>query len=215
MKIEAVCAKCGKKFHRERKCIIHRLTAGKPVYCSHQCSWVESVKARKERYAMHSYSHLLNDFQYEKFWKSIRKTRNGGCWEWTGHTNINGYGVVNIGYKKMMAHRVSWILEYGDIPAHEDYHGMCVCHKCDNPKCVNPSHLFLGTNQDNVTDMVSKDRHTRGERNGCAKLSETDVREIRCLSEKGLSSTRLAFMYQMSDAQILRIIRRERWQHVL
>ena len=78
------------------------------------------------------------------------------CWEWTGARNKKGYGQFGAGYVMYVASRASWIISNGEIPA-----GMFVCHKCDNPPCVNPAHLFLGTNRDNVMDCVSKGRHGR------------------------------------------------------
>lgn len=79
-----------------------------------------------------------------------------GCWEWGGYRNKWGYGFTRVGgrgSKGILAHRLSWSLRYGDIPT-----GMHVLHKCDNPCCVNPAHLFLGTNQDNINDRVAKGR---------------------------------------------------------
>lgn len=84
-----------------------------------------------------------------------------GCWNWTAAKNNAGYGMIHPGGPKknnVLAHRVSWRLFKGAIPIHESYHGMCVLHKCDNPGCVNPDHLFLGTNKDNVADCISKGR---------------------------------------------------------
>lgn len=76
------------------------------------------------------------------------------CWNWTRYRNEWGYGRLRVNGEKQLAHRVSFQLFRGPIPA-----GMLVCHTCDNPACINPSHLFLGTNQDNVTDCMAKGRH--------------------------------------------------------
>lgn len=100
------------------------------------------------------------------------------CWEWLGSHNANGYGVY--GKPKRMAHRLSWEFYNGPIPS-----AMSVCHKCDNPPCVNPEHLFLGTQADNLRDMDSKGRRVspdnKGVNNPRAKLTQEQVQEIRKL----------------------------------
>ena len=102
-----------------------------------------------------------------------------GCIEWTRYRNKKGYGVASNGKgRTMLAHRKIWIEVNGPIP-----HGLCVLHRCDNPGCVNIDHLFLGTNADNVQDRVTKQRSNRpkGERNPFARLTLTQVEEIRSM----------------------------------
>ena len=107
----------------------------------------------------------------------------------------------------MYAHRFSYSQFVGVIPA-----GMFVCHTCDNPSCVNPSHLFLGSRQDNVDDMVAKGRSTSGERNGKARLQAADVVAIRARYETGGAlQTELAEEYGVSQVQISRIVNRKTW----
>ncbi len=103
-----------------------------------------------------------------------------GCWEWTGPQDGKGYGRLNAGNKRHLAHRYSYELYLG--PIEKDY---LVCHKCDNPLCVNPEHLFIGTHQDNMTDMVNKQRNTRGQDKHNAKLTSEDVIIIRKLLAAG------------------------------
>jgi hypothetical protein len=88
-----------------------------------------------------------------RFWEKVRIASKDECWLWTASLNNKGYGKIGEGKKILLAHRVSWELHFGPIPDR-----LCVLHKCDNPKCVNPDHLFLGTQKDNAQDMVRKNR---------------------------------------------------------
>lgn len=99
---------------------------------------------------------------------------NSGCWLWTGTVDRDGYGRVGVSGKSVEAHRAMYELEVGEI-----IEGMHVCHSCDVRCCVNPEHLWLGTNQQNNADKISKGRQAKGERNGTAKLTTEKVREIR------------------------------------
>jgi hypothetical protein len=132
------------------------------------------------------------------------------CWEWPGTIDSHGYGVltVTIGYrhrKSVKAHRVACSLN-GVSPDR-----MLVCHRCDNRKCVNPAHLFLGTPRDNTDDAIKKGRVLSGGRHPRALLRESDVRRIRQLVEEGRSCTALAAEFGVCQQQISRIARRERW----
>jgi hypothetical protein len=101
----------------------------------------------------------------DRFWSKVAKTRDG-CWEWAGGMFNSGYGQFCIRHHPYLAHRVAYELTYGPIPSGSGYHGTCVCHRCDNKSCVNPSHLFLGTHQDNIRDRVAKGRSAVGDRSG-------------------------------------------------
>lgn len=140
--VPAVCAFCGKEFG----CRPYRLkTQQRGVYCSRTC-------------ANRSQPAPLAD----RFWKRVVKS--DGCWLWTGNRAVGGYGVILPGGGTRglaLAHRVSWEIHFGPIPD-----GMHVLHKCDNPPCVNPAHLFLGTQRDNNTDKVRKGRQAKAETSG-------------------------------------------------
>jgi len=116
----------------------------------------------------------------DRFWSKVNKDTDSGCWEWTAYDHPSGYGNFFIGSKAHKAHRISWEIHNGKIPTEDSYHGVCVLHKCDNPKCVNPAHLFLGTHADNMQDMISKGRRDYyGEKNPRARLTAEQVRIIR------------------------------------
>jgi HNH endonuclease len=127
-----------------------------------------------------------------------------GCWEWLGRTDKDGYGIVMIDGKNNRAHRLSYVVHRGDIPD-----GMVVCHKCDNPPCCNPSHLFLGTIKDNANDALAKGRAFVGEKNGRAKLSWHDIGDIRSSTA---SSHELSLKYAVSVSSINRIKRNQSWR---
>lgn len=133
---------------------------------------------------------------------------NTGCWLWTSYRSGNGYGRVSVGGKMCQAHRVSWEAHKGAIPA-----GLCVLHRCDTRSCVNPDHLFLGTHNDNMTDMVRKGRSVRpdsaGEAHGRAKLNYASVAAIR--ADNRLQRV-IAAEYGVSRAQISMIRLGKNWR---
>lgn len=145
----------------------------------------------------------------ERFWDKVDLKDDKECWEWKRATQSKKYGSVGIGNgKTALAHRVAFMLSNGEIPP-----GLCVLHKCDNRKCVNPTHLFLGTIQDNNRDMHNKGRHAKGEKNGRSKLTTDDVNRIRCLhNEKGYSCSRLSKLYDVSSSNISGITKEKYWK---
>ncbi len=147
----------------------------------------------------------------ERFWDKVDKKSDDECWEWIG-AKSNGYGDFWNG-KRIKAHQYSWILHKGEIPK-----GMLICHHCDNPACVNPNHLFLGTVRDNLIDMVNKGRgnFNYGEKYPKHKLNTEDVLLIRKLYRLGASTQiQLAKDFNMSFQQISRIVNNQRWTHIL
>lgn len=131
--------------------------------------------------------------------------RLDGCQVWVGPRQRNGYGLVWCRDRQRLAHRVAFEAKHGAIPD-----GLCVLHRCDNPPCVNPDHLFLGTKLDNARDAMRKGRTLRGQDNGNAKLSASAVRQIRAVYAAGGGSQRaLAAKFCVSQSQIGKIVRME------
>jgi hypothetical protein len=142
----------------------------------------------------------------ERFWSKVGRRGPDECWPWLGVVGNNGYGKFDLWPHS--AHRIMWKLSKGYIPK-----GRFVCHSCDNPLCVNPRHLWLGTNKTNMADMKKKGRSSMGERNARAKLTWRKVAQIRRAYDSGESSFRgLAARFEISDSQIGRIVHRQEWR---
>lgn len=147
------------------------------------------------------------------------------CWPWTGRVHIKGYGLCDYDKRPGTAHRMSWVLHSGKhIPD-----GLMVCHRCDNPICCNPSHLFIGTAQQNSDDMKNKGRSATGEKSGMhkrpdkrspgelhgqSKFRNEDIIEIRRLCSGGIAHAEIASRFGTSKAYVSSIARRLRWKHI-
>ena len=131
-----------------------------------------------------------------------------GCWIWTGRVQNSGYANIRHNGKHMGAHRASYLAYKGDIPE-----GVMVCHACDTPLCVNPDHLFLGSHKDNMIDRNRKGRTAsqRGERNGCAKLTESQVFEIKY---SGMSAKEASAKFEISKSHAFSIKNGGKWSWV-
>jgi len=151
------------------------------------------------------YAHITFE---EKFWCLVNKRNDNECWEFIGGLYPNKYGDFSINKIDLLAHRVSFLLYNGFLTE-----GFLVMHSCDNPRCVNPKHLKLGTYSDNAKDMISKNRgnHPKGEKSYRAKLSEKDVIEIRKKRNAGISCKEIAKDYTVSRTQISRVSTGQRW----
>lgn len=154
----------------------------------------------------------------ERFWAKVVK--GDGCWVWAGAKDDRGYASLGVAGRTDRGHRVSWKLAYGDIPQ-----GLWVLHRCDNPPCVRPDHLFLGTARDNSVDMARKGRwgnaaeRFQGENHWArkriaggtpmptAKLSQEQVSEIRALHSEGWTCKALGNRFSVNPASVSRIVR--------
>jgi len=170
-----------------------------------------------------------------RFLSKVEKPANGiGCWIWKGAISHNGYGFFKCRNKQLKSHRFAYEAFHGPIPD-----GLLVCHECDNRACVNPAHLFVGTQKENIADMDRKGRapnraanahylpkaiaklaahpelRARGERQAQAKLTENQVREIRALYAAGTHSySALKKQFGMGQSAIASIVRRQTWKHI-
>jgi hypothetical protein len=156
---------------------------------------------------------LLDDVLINKFWSNVDKKSKEECWMWRGNQSTR-YGNIGYKYKNYRPHRFSYMIHNGldSIPE-----GMCVCHKCDQPFCVNPDHLFLGTQLENIEDKVKKNRcqHMKCETNGNAKLKNEDVYNIREMYADHLHTQKeLGEIFDMSEEMIGLIVRGKYWQEV-
>lgn len=155
------------------------------------------------------------------FWGRLDRSDPTKCWEWRSYRTKAGYGQIWIYPKNQYAHRIAWELTHGPIPA-----GMSVCHRCDNPPCCNPAHLFVGTHQENMTDATTKGRMKPGAvmpgiAHPISKLTDDDVRAIRrdyqpSPRQAGPFTTRgLADRYGVAPSLIHRIATGKSWKHLL
>ena len=171
----------------------------------------------------------------QRFWAKVDKGQ--GCWPWLAGKQERGYGHFWFNGRQIGAHRMAWILSRGPIPD-----GFYVCHRCDNPSCVRPTHLFVGRAKDNLRDamqkgrmprgvkwrdthrnMASGDRHKsvtypesvpRGESHGMSKLTDSIVKEIRRLGGRGISNRKLGRKFGVTKSTIQKVIRKRIWKHV-
>ena len=142
----------------------------------------------------------------DRFWSKVDKS--GDCWEWTGY-RVGGYGRLLVRGVNCRAPRIAWGLARSAIPP-----GLQVLHHCDNPPCVNPAHLFLGTHADNMADKSRKGRTARGSAHGMARLTEADVAQIRELALSDETLDAIASRFGVSSGNVSKVVLRRTWRHV-
>jgi len=190
MSVKLLCTECGNEYYRP----LNKALKGSK-FCSRPC----------KRACQRKKTSLLE----QRFWERVDRRNPDECWLWlAGKTT--GYGTIWNGTKDVLAHRLSYELEHGYLSDSMD-----VCHTCDNPTCVNPNHLFLGTHRDNMVDRDKKGRgkipDNRGENHGLARLTKLQVIEI--FSLRGKESRRItANRYGISSGYVSRIQSRKAWE---
>ena len=198
------CAVC-----KKRTITMRSIKAPKPSYCSKNCyrsvspNWLYrpayNLKTEQEK----------ADHIKEYYKRNVIKSE--GCWDWIRKNKTDKYVRMHFGRKepRISIHIYSWKINFGDIPK-----GMHVLHKCDNPRCSKPQHLFLGTAKDNAIDCKNKQRNAYGTKNKNAKLDDNKVREIKRLSTLNITMTKIAKDFNVSISTIERIINNKTWKHV-
>jgi hypothetical protein len=205
------CITCGKDFP-----FYQNKNRPIPRFCSHQCRGHTGFRPG----GAIRISELTEEEKLERLKKSFEKhvIRQEGCWGWKGSIARGGYPVMScrssIGPDR--GHRASWFIHKGLIPE-----GLCVCHKCDNPICTNPDHLWIGTHKENNDDKMAKSRqsklsppHKSGSQNGASKLKEDQVIEIKKMLVEGKSAYSIAPLFDVSKQTILRIKNGVNWSHI-
>jgi hypothetical protein len=181
-----VCSHCATPFS------IYPSGIGVRVFCSRKCLGASRATTATD------------------FWKQVACCGPDECWEWQGKRDKNGYGCLSWNGKSVRAHRIALSLIDGKLDS-----SLNVCHTCDNPPCCNPSHLWRGSNKDNMADKVEKNRSSRigarGEKAGSAKLTAEQVVEIR---DSSLSGNQLAKRYGVARNYIFAIKSRKTWRHL-
>ena len=197
----------------------HSTTNPAPL-CACGCGQFTIWRVRKNGWNTYIHGHQSRRPVEDRFWEKVDKNgpipdhcpERGPCWIWMGSRKDFGYGDFARDGRLWLAHRVSWEIHYGPVPD-----GIQVCHQCDNPSCVRPDHLFLGTQTDNVQDCLSKGRHrtVHGENAHSCRLTTAHVLEARRLySAGGFTKLGLSKQFGISRTAMRNIIDRKRWCHL-
>ena len=195
-----ICEVCKKEFEVTKSRLKKNIMNGSRTCCSKHCALLGNSNAGKWQKEYYESS-----FE-SRFWSNVEKTDS--CWNWTGGKTARGYGVCRKQRKKITAHRIAFFMHNPSVSQ-----DLCVLHKCDNRLCVNPDHLFAGTQLDNVRDRDEKNRQIKGEQSIHAKLTNADVCRIKELLPL-LTLGELATMFNVSKFSISSIKNGRTWKHL-
>ena len=147
----------------------------------------------------------------QKFWEKVDRRGPDDCWPWSASTDKNGYGQIGMTrtHRRTLAHRLSWTIANGPIP-----NGLSVLHRCDNPGCVNPGHLFVGTPFQNTRDCIEKGRFQMGETHGNARLNNRAVHKIFALRSRGFTQKQIGKSVGCTQSNVSRILLGKMWVHL-
>jgi hypothetical protein len=198
---EAICQRCNKEFLYDPW-----IDAG--IYCSRECYKAPKKESRFE-WDKATEEQKIQRIK-ESFEKNVVRSEHG-CWEWTGSKQSNGYGRMGLSIKgrRLIPHRVSWMIHNGEIPP-----GLFVCHKCDNPPCCKPEHLFLGDSRANSKDKYDKNRGMLGDTHVSSKLTSHQVIEIKKLLKEDITHESIAKKFNIGRGCITAIALKRNWKHV-
>jgi hypothetical protein len=183
-----VCARCRAEFKIKPSAVVGAR------YCSWACRYPADASVfwgLVDRESGHRVSYVV-----------------GECWLWKGNRGVRGYGRFSRRHRNYLAHRIAWELIHGPVPV-----GLLVCHHCDVPHCVRPTHLFLGTGKDNQQDAARKGR-MRGERHSRAQLTNGQVEALRLAWAQGRNTVQLAKQFSISPQNAYAIVHRKSWRHL-
>jgi hypothetical protein len=204
IKGKSFCEYCGLEFEWIRH------DSQKPArFCKRECTNKDiGIRGNKNRIFWLSATENEKKERMKSFFfnKVIQKE---GCWGWIGGLDKNGYPYIYGGKGPYKAHRLSYEIHKGLIPEK-----MRVCHKCDNPTCTNPEHLFLGTSKENTQDSISKGRFIKGEKVHCSKLKEDEVKEIKKMLDLGVTCAYLSRKYKVHYMTIKCIEKNKTWKYI-
>lgn len=201
------CENCGISFERQ---YVRR-------FCSKAC-WYKwnAVTLSSFNHKRFQWKNCTEKEKIERIRSSFEKyvIKNEGCWDWKGYFDKDGYPLLNSGYngrgfKERRGNRISWVIYKGEIPE-----GKYILHSCDNPRCTNPDHLFLGTCLENNRDKVFKGRGNKGSKHGNSKLTEEQVKNMRVKFRDGVMIKRIMEDYKISRQTAYDIKYGNVWKHV-
>lgn len=185
-RVRLACARCGGALERPARTAAHSAE----FFCSKKCRYGGATDE-------------------ERFWSKVQRGDDDACWEWHGCRAPNGYGQCRFRGRNTFAHRVAYLLATGVAPG-KGY----VLHSCDNRTCVNPSHLRLGTHEDNMADMTSRRRQASGTRHGQARLNRGGVIMMRLAVANGATHQAVGRAFGVTKSTVGHIVRRKIWRHV-